>query len=86
LTTNGCRGIDAMWNNNEETMKKTKVMKSYEGLLESAFMFFMQLVVLCTRTPLGDSGNAGILLSYLNIGDCNIYGLNLNIFILQSGG
>ena len=28
-------------------------MKSYDGLLQSSFMFFMQLVVLVTRPPVG---------------------------------
>ena len=35
-------------------MKMFKYLKTFDGLLESSWMFFIQLVVIFTRAPLGD--------------------------------
>ena len=63
-------------------------MKSYDGLLQSSFMFFMQLVVLATRPSIGTLH--GVLSKWTN-GRCKqlkniqIKGMSFSVWILVMG-
>jgi len=50
-------------------LKYFKHMKTYDGVLESSFMFFMQLTVICNSTPIGQSS----FLTPLGIPDGKFY-------------
>ena len=42
------------------SLRMIKHMKTYDGLLESSFMFFVQLVLFSVAPPIGDHWIAGI--------------------------
>jgi len=53
-------GLVEIWNRDGRRIKHFKQLKCYDGLLESSFMFMMQLVVICQRTPIGDFDVLGL--------------------------
>jgi hypothetical protein len=65
--------IQTLRTGHPETLRMMKHMKSYEGLFESSFMFFIQLVIFFNRTPIGDLSVFGLVISN---GECNLIILN----------
>jgi len=57
-------------------LKYFKHMKTYDGVLESSFMFFMQLTVICNSTPIGQNS----VLTLLGIPDGKFYLMLVGLF------
>jgi len=48
-------GVGIITRRSHMPLKYFKHMKTYDGIMESSFMFFMQLTVICNSTPIGQS-------------------------------
>jgi len=53
-------GVNEICGGTGASMKYFKQLKCYDGLLESSFMFMMQLIVLFQQTPIGDFDVLGV--------------------------